>query len=257
MEYKDVTLETNADIAVLCLNSPKTINALSRNVISELTSALTSVGSGHAKVLVLKANGKHYCSGHNLTEMVDGSLQEYRAIFENCSAMMQLIHRIPQIVIAQVHGVATAAGCQLVATCDLAVADESARFGTPGVKIGLFCTTPMVALSRAVGRKLALEMLLTGRLISAQEALLHGLVNKVVPEADLETAAMEMANNVAKASPLVLKIGKKAFYDQIELDEPRAYNYANNVISLNIMAEDAQNGIKAFLGKEEVVWKGR
>jgi enoyl-CoA hydratase/carnithine racemase len=257
MEYKDITLETNGDIAVLSLNSPKTINALSRNVISEVTSALTSIGNGDAKVLVLKANGKHYCSGHNLTEMVDGSLLDYKAIFENCSAMMQLIHRIPQIVIAQIHGVATAAGCQLAATCDLAVADETARFGTPGVKIGLFCTTPMVALSRAVGRKLALEMLLTGRLISAQEALLHGLINKVVPEADLEAATMEMANNVAKASPLVLKIGKKAFYDQIELDEPRAYNYANNVISLNIMAEDAQEGIKAFLGKKEVVWKGR
>ncbi len=189
--------------------------------------------------------------------MVNGDNEEYKFIFDQCSRMMLLVHQVPQIVIAQVHGVATAAGCQLVATCDLAVADETARFGTPGVRIGLFCTTPMIALTRAVGRKLAMEMLMTGKLISAEEGLRGGLVNKVVPEAELEKATLELAQTIAEASPLVLTLGKKAFYNQIELDEPRAYQYANNVIALNLLAEDAQEGIKAFLDKKKPTWKGR
>ena len=152
---------------------------------------------------------------------------------------------------------ATAAGCQLVATCDLAVADETARFGTPGVKIGLFCTTPMVALTRAVGRKHALEMLMTGRLISAEEAERYGLVNRVVPETELENTTLELAQSIAQASPLVLKIGKQAFYNQIEQDEPHAYEYAGNVMTLNLIAEDAQEGINAFLEKRKPTWKGR
>lgn len=258
MEYQDILVESQEQIGLITLNSPKTINALSKNMIKEVTLALESFSTdSKTKVTIIKANGKHFCSGHNLREMVNGDQPEYRFIFEQCSRMMKLVHQVPQIVIAQVHGIATAAGCQLVASCDLAVADETARFGTPGVKIGLFCTTPMVALTRAVGRKLAMEMLMTGRLISAQEALHHGLVNKVVPEEDLEQATMEMALAVAEASPLVLRIGKQAFYAQIEQDEPRAYDLANNVITLNVMAEDAQHGISSFLEKRKPSWKGR
>ena len=258
MEYKDILLETRGEIGLITMNSPKTFNALSKNMISEITAALNTFGADQAlKVVIVRTGGKHFCSGHNLTEMVDGNRSGYKFIFEQCSRMMTLVHEVPQIVIAQVHGVATAAGCQLVATCDLAVADETARFGTPGVRIGLFCTTPMVALSRAVPRKLALEMLMTGRLISGDEALRGGLINKVVPESDLEKETTDLALTIADASPLVLRIGKKAFYSQIELEEPRAFEYANNVITLNLMAEDAQNGIKAFLEKKKPIWLGR
>jgi enoyl-CoA hydratase/carnithine racemase len=258
MEHKDILVGSEGEIGSITLNSPKTINALSKNMIAEIISAFEGFASDSAiKVIILKANGKHFCSGHFLREMVDGDKSEYRFIFEQCSRMMSLIHKVPQIVIAQVHGVATAAGCQMVATCDLAIADETARFGTPGVRIGLFCTTPMVALVRAVGRKHAMEMLMTGRLISAEEALRYGLVNRIVPEDELDKATMEMALTIAEASPLVLRIGKQAFYNQIEQDEPRAYEYANSVITLNLMAEDAQNGITAFLEKRKPEWKGR
>ena len=258
MEYKDILVETRGEIGLLTLNSPKTFNALSKNMIQEIIRGLSGFASNNSmKVIIIRTSGKHFSSGHDLKEMVGGRLDEYKFIFEQCTRMMTLIHQVPQTVIAQVHGVATAAGCQLVGTCDLAVADETARFGTPGVKIGLFCTTPMIALARAVGRKLAMEMLLTGRLISAEEALRGGLVNKVVPETELQDASMELAMSVAEASPLVLQLGKKAFYSQIELDEPRAYEYANNVITLNLMAEDAQEGIKAFLEKRKPTWKGR
>jgi enoyl-CoA hydratase/carnithine racemase len=258
MDYRDIIVESHGAVGSVTLNSPKTVNALSRNMISEIIYALEGFrADSSTSVIILKANGKHFCSGHNLTEMVDGDRSEYKSIFEQCSRMMKLVHEVPQIVIAQVHGVATAAGCQLVATCDLAVVEENARFGTPGVRIGLFCTTPMIALSRAVGRKHAMEMLMTGRLISAQEAERYGLVNKVVPASELERETMELAQSIAEASPLVLKLGKRAFYAQIELDEPRAYEYANEVITLNLMAEDAQEGIKAFLEKRKPQWKGR
>lgn len=258
MEYESILVETRDEIGTITLNSPKTINALSKSMISELIHALGQYRSDSSvKVVIIKANGKHFCSGHNLTEMVDGERSEYRFIFEQCSEMMQLIHELPQIVIAQVHGVATAAGCQIVATCDLAVAEENARFGTPGVKIGLFCTTPMVALSRTVTPKHALEMLMTGKLISAQEAERIGLVNKVVPAENLEKVTLEMAESIAQASPLVLQIGKHAFYNQIELEEPRAYAYATETMTLNLLAEDAQEGISAFLEKRKPVWKGR
>ncbi len=258
MQYQNILVETQGPVGLITLNSPKTVNALSKSMIKQIISALEDLGSNDSlKVIVFKTSGKHFCSGHNLSEMVDGSRSEYKFIFEQCSRMMTLVHKVPQTTIAQVHGVATAAGCQLVATCDLAVADETARFGTPGVRIGLFCTTPMVALSRAIGRKRALEMLLTGRLFSADEAERYGLVNRVVPEAELEKATMELATTIAEASPLVLQIGKHAFYSQIELDEQRAYEYANNVITLNLLAEDAQEGIKAFLEKRKPTWKGR
>jgi len=258
MEYNDILVGSQGEIGSITLNSPKTINALSKNMIGEIISAFESFAvDPKTKVIIIKANGKHFCAGHFLREMVNGDKSEYKFIFEQCSRMMTLIHKVPQIVIAQVHGVATAAGCQMVATCDLAIADETAKFGTPGVRIGLFCTTPMVALARAVGRKHAMEMLMTGRLISAEEALRYGLVNRIVLEDELEKAALDMASTIAEASPLVLRLGKQAFYNQIEQDEPRAYEYANSVITLNLMAEDAQEGITAFLDKRKPVWKGR
>ncbi|MCX5863025.1 MAG: enoyl-CoA hydratase [Deltaproteobacteria bacterium] len=258
LEYKDILVDSRGEIGLMTLNSPQTINALSRNMIAEIIAALeTFSGDGNAKVIIIKANGKHFCSGHNLREMVNGSRSDYKFIFDQCTRMMNLIHDIDQIVIAQVHGIATAGGCQLAAECDLVVAEEKARFGTPGVKIGLFCTTPMVALSRSVGRKIALDMLLSGRMISAREAEIHGLVSRVVPSDELEKATMDLAESVAEASPLVLGIGKRAFYNQIELDERRAYDYAVNVITLNLMAEDAQEGIGAFLEKRKPTWRGR
>jgi len=258
MEYRDILVEVEGEIGRITLNSPTTMNALSRNMIAEMIGALDSFkGNSAVKVIIIKANGKHFCSGHFLKEMVDGSLFDYRQIFEQCTRMMSLVHDVPQIVIAQVHGVATAAGCQLVATCDMAVATETARFATPGVRIGLFCSTPMVALTRAVDRKLAMEMLVTGRMISAEEAVRHGLVNRIVPDGELETATAELARTVAEASPLTLALGKHGFYQQIELDEPRAYKYAVDLITLNLMSEDAQAGIKAFLKKEKPTWKGR
>jgi enoyl-CoA hydratase/carnithine racemase len=178
-------------------------------------------------------------------------------VFDLCTELMTAIQSIPQPVIARVHKLATAAGCQLVATCDLAVAAEEARFATPGVKIGLFCTTPMVALSRAIGRKRALQMLLTGEAIPATIAADWGLINQVVPGADLERAALDLARSVARASSLTVALGKQAFYSQIDLDQPKAYAYAKEVMSMNAMAADAQEGMCAFLQKREPTWTGR
>lgn len=258
MEFREILVSTDGALGTITLNSPRTANALSVNMIGELIAAVTALSTDSSvKVIVLKAAGKNFCSGHNLTEMIDKGMVDYQFIFDQCTEMMTLLHQAPQPVIAQVQGVATAAGCQLVATCDLVVADETARFGTPGVRIGLFCTTPMIALSRAVGRKRALEMLLTGRLVSAQEAFEWGLVNKVVSEAELETTTTNLAASIAEASRLVLGIGKRTFYAQIEQDERRAYELAKNTMIMSLMAEDAQNGIKAFLAKTTPVWKGR
>jgi enoyl-CoA hydratase/carnithine racemase len=189
--------------------------------------------------------------------MTARQLGDYRRIFDVCADLMSRIQSLPQPVIAQVQGVATAAGCQLAAACDLAVASEAATFATPGVRIGLFCTTPMVALTRAIGRKRAMEMLLTGRLIDAHTAAEWGLVNRVVPPDALEKETRALAAEVAAASPLTVSIGKQAFYTQVDLDQPKAYAYAKEVMSMNAMAEDAQEGMGAFLGKRAPCWKGR
>jgi enoyl-CoA hydratase/carnithine racemase len=189
--------------------------------------------------------------------MTGRDINEYRRIFDVCTELMQKLQSIPQPVIAEVQGIATAAGCQLVATCDLAIAAEEAAFATPGVKIGLFCTTPMVALTRAIGRKRAMQMLLTGEMVPARAAAEWGLINQAVPAADLQSATRRLAEQVAAASSLVVAIGKQAFYTQIDLDQPKAYAYAKEVMSMNALAADAQEGIGAFLGKRAPCWSGK
>jgi len=244
--------------AIVTLNRPERRNALSLGMMRELTACLDEIGGRREiRAVILEAAGTVFCAGHDLSEMSGGDVNHYRRIFDACTDLMAKIQSIPQPVIAAVQGVATAAGCQLVATCDLAVAAETAAFGTPGVKIGLFCTTPMVALSRAIGRKRALEMLLTGETIDARTAAEWGLVNSVVPAADLAAEARKLAAKVAAASSLVVALGKQAFYTQVDLDQPKAYAYAKEVMSMNALAADAQEGIAAFLGKRAPCWTGK
>jgi enoyl-CoA hydratase/carnithine racemase len=222
-----------------------------------LTSEFESLSrDDNVGVVILSGAGKGFCAGHDLREMRRNPGREfYEKTFNTCSKMMLSIINCPKPVIARVHGVAAAAGCQLVATCDLAVADENARFATPGVNIGLFCSTPMVALSRNVSRKHAMEMLLTGDLISAPRAYEIGLVNRVVPSGDLDRAANELAEKISSKSPLTLKIGKKAFYEQADRELSGAYEYCSHVMVENMMARDAEEGIDAFLEKREPNWK--
>jgi enoyl-CoA hydratase/carnithine racemase len=245
-------------VAVVTLNRPEKRNALSLELMLELIAALGEIGrSAEARAVILAAAGKVFCSGHDLGQMTGRDITEYRRIFDVCSELMMKIQAIPQPVIAEVQGVATAAGCQLVAACDLAISSEAASFATPGVKIGLFCTTPMVALTRAIGRKRALQMLLTGEMVDAHRAAEWGLVNSVVAAAELSSATRALATKVAEASSLVVAIGKQAFYTQIDLDTEKAYAYAKEVMSMNAMAADAQEGIGAFLGKRKACWTGR
>ncbi len=258
MHFSEVDLRFDGELARLTLNRPAKVNALSEQMVGELTRACQIIaGHDQAKVVLLAAAGRHFCAGHLLDEMVGRSPADYQHIFDNCTVMMERLRGLPQPVIGQVQGVATAAGCQLVAACDLAVASQSARFATPGVRIGLFCHTPAVPLVRAVGRKRALEMLLTGRWVSAGEALEWGLVNRVVPTEDLAAEAEKLARQVGAASPLTLAMGKRSFYDQVERPEPEAFNLATRAMALNLAMDDAQEGIRAFLEKREPVWKGR
>jgi enoyl-CoA hydratase/carnithine racemase len=258
MDYEEILVSTKGAVAYLTLNNPKKINALSKLMISEIIHALDEIAADEAlKVLVIRAAGKHFCAGHFLAEMVDGDLSEYKSIFDQCNRMMQMIHDIPQPVIAQVQGIATAAGCQMVAWCDLAVAEEGARFATPGVKIGLFCTTPGVAVVRAIGRKAAMEMLLTGRYFPAREAKDLGLINRVVPAAELAQETEALADQIAEASRFVLSIGKQGFYAQVDQPDSDAMDFAKQTMTMNLVAEDAQNGIKAFMNKEKPNWKNK
>src|SRR5712691_327898 len=223
MEFQNLILKEEAPVATIRLNRPEKRNALSMALMQEVMTALRQASSNaETRVIVIEAAGVAFSAGHDLGEMVGREGAFYQRLFDLCSQMMEMLHRDPQPVIAKIHGVATAAGCQLVAACDLAVASEDARFATPGVKIGLFCSTPMVALSRAIGRKRAMEMLLTGELIHATKALEWGLVNRVVPAEQLEGALAELIEKIARSSPLTVGIGKEAFYAQVELDEHRA-----------------------------------
>lgn len=251
-------------VAILTLNAPESINALSEAMLIALSEEFDRIGRDRSvKAVIIRSAGKHFSAGHNLKEMTarrqddDGGFQYYQDLFATCSAMMQRIVNLPQPVIAEAKGIATAAGCQLVASCDLAVASDDATFATSGVNIGLFCSTPMVALSRNVAPKMAMEMLLLGDFIPAQRAAELGLVNKVVPREGLEEASMEMARKIADKSPAAVKIGKRAFYEQREMPLADAYAYAGRVMAENMMARDAEAGIGAFTRKEPMpAWTG-
>jgi len=244
-------------IATLTLDRPDKRNALSLELMEQLTRTLTEIGQrSDVSVVILAANGPVFSAGHDLSELVDRSAREYQHIFDVCVEMMRAVQEIPQPVIAMVRGVATAAGCQLVATCDLAFADEHASFGTPGVRIGLFCSTPMVAVSRAIGRKRALQLLLTGERIDAHTAADWGLINACVPAADLEAHTRGIAKQIVRASPLIVGIGKRTFYAQIGRDQHAAYEHTRDVMTMNALMADAHEGITAFLDKREPHWLG-
>ena len=252
-----VVLRIEPPAARITLNRPERRNALSLALMDELTSALDDLGSNpEVRAIVIEGAGAAFSAGHDLGEMVGRDAGFYDRLFHVCTVMMETIHRVPQPVIAKVHGIATAAGCQLVASCDLAVATQATRFATPGVKIGLFCSTPMVPVSRAVGRKRALELLLTGEPIDAATARDWGLVNRVVPADELEDAVSVLVERIAASSPLTVRIGKQAFYEQLELDEHRAYELTQRVMTANAQAGDAQEGMGAFLEKRTPTWTG-
>src|SRR5437763_1498525 len=255
--FESLLVAVEPPAARITLNRPEKRNALSLALMEELIAALGAVsGDPAVRAIVVEGAGPIFSAGHDLGEMVGRDLAFYQRLFDVCTELMETIHRVPQPVIARVHALATAAGCQLVAACDLAVASEDARFATPGVKIGLFCSTPMVPLSRAVGRKRALQMLLTGEPIDARTAADWGLVNRAVPAEQLDDAVDELVQAVARSSPLTVGIGKETFWSQIEVDEHRAYDLAKAVMSMNSLAADAQEGICAFLEKRPPAWTG-
>jgi len=256
-EFENLTLSIGESAARITLNRPEKRNALSLALMQEVIAALREASAAPGvRAIVIEGAGPAFSAGHDLSEMVGRDVGFYQELFDVCTVMMEAIHKLPQPVIAKVHGVATAAGCQLVASCDLAVAAQGTRFATPGVKIGLFCSTPMVPVSRAVGRKRALEMLLTGDFVDAETAREWGLLNRVVPAEELDAAVDELVEKIARSSGLVVGIGKEAFYAQIELDEHRAYDLTKTVMTMNMLAADAQEGVCAFLEKRPPEWKG-
>jgi enoyl-CoA hydratase/carnithine racemase len=252
----ELGIEKRGSVVWLTLNRPQRRNALSRSLIKQMQAALDeTAGDATVRVVVIAAAGPVFCSGHDLSEMPGHDQAEYEEIFGACSRLMQRLRSLPQPVIARVQGLATAAGCQLVAACDLVVAAEEASFATPGVKIGLFCTTPMVPLVRSIPAKPAMEMLLTGQPISARRAYELGLVNRVVRSDQLDAAVQELADTILATSPHVVALGKAAFYDQLALDEAAAYTRATSVIAANAAHADAQEGITAFLEKRAPLWE--
>ena len=254
-----VELERGGALARLVLNRPDRRNALSQLLMDQMLDALDTVaGDDTVRVLVIEGRGPAFSAGHDLAEMTaDHDADFYEQLFSTCVRLMTRVHELPQPVIAKVHGVATAAGCQLVAACDLAVAADDARFATPGVNIGLFCSTPMVPVARSVGRKRALERLLTGEMIDAPTALEWGLVNRVVPAARLDAEVEALASRIASASPYVIALGKRAFYAQDQLPERAAYDITGPVMVDNAQAFDAQEGMRAFLEKRAPQWRNR
>ncbi len=249
--------EDSAGVARLTLNRPRQYNALSLELMAALQRELEGIRDEPAvKVVVVAGAGPGFCAGHDLKELRANPQREfYEKTFAACSRLMQAIVALPKPVIARVHGIATAAGCQLVATCDLAVAETGARFATPGVNIGLFCSTPMVALSRNVGRKAAMEMLLLGEMVPAPRASELGLINRAVPATELDAAVDEMAARIVAKSPLTLAIGKEAFYRQVEMELGAAYDFASEAMTRNMLARDAAEGIDAFIEKREPIWR--
>jgi enoyl-CoA hydratase/carnithine racemase len=256
-EYRSLLVSADGPAARITLNRPEKRNALSLELMRELTAALRHASAQpDTRAIVIDAAGPAFSAGHDLSEMIGRDEAFLDELFAICTVMMETIHDLPQPVIAKVHGIATAAGCQLVAACDLAVAAEGTRFATPGVKIGLFCSTPMVPVSRAVGRKRAMQMLLTGEPIDAATALDWGLVNQVVPADDLDDAIQRLIDAIARSSSYTVALGKQAFYDQIDRAEPDAYEHTRVVMTENALAADAQEGMTAFLEKRPPNWVG-
>ncbi|HTP19204.1 MAG TPA: enoyl-CoA hydratase [Solirubrobacteraceae bacterium] len=258
IEYVNVDADVSGPSARITLNRPEKRNALSLELMQELIAALREASARDSvRAIVIGGAGPAFSAGHDLSEMIDRDEAFFSHLFEVCTVMMETIQELPQPVIARVHGVATAAGCQLVAACDLAVAADDARFGTPGVKIGLFCSTPMVPVSRAVGRKRAMQMLLTGETIDALTALDWGLVNRVAPVSELDAAVAELVDAIARSSSYTVAVGKRAFYDQVDRAEHDAYEHTRAVMTENALAADAQEGMSAFLQKRPPNWTGR
>jgi enoyl-CoA hydratase/carnithine racemase len=256
--------ERDGEIAVLVLNRPQARNSLSETLLLALSSALTDIAADRTvRAVVLAANGPVFCAGHDMKEITarrgdpDGGRSYFRHIMMTCSAMMQQIVNLPQPVIACVQGTATAAGCQLVASCDLAIASCAAKFATPGVDIGLFCSTPMVAISRNVPRKQTMEMLLTGEMVPAARAVQIGLINRAVEPGMERDASLALARVIASKSSYTLKVGKQAFYRQLEMGLADAYAYASEVMTENLLARDAEEGICAFIEKRKPTWEDR
>jgi enoyl-CoA hydratase/carnithine racemase len=255
--YRDLLVTHDGSAARIVLNRPDRRNALSLELMEQVIAAVSEVsGRRETRAIVIEGAGPAFSAGHDLSEMIGRDQEFFAHLFDRCSVMMESLHEVPQPVIAKVHGIATAAGCQLVAACDLAVAAEGTRFATPGVKIGLFCSTPMVPVSRAIGRKRAMEMLLTGQPIDSATALEWGLVNRVVPEDELEAAVGEFVQAIARSSAYTVATGKRAFYSQIDRAEHDAYDRCELVMTENALAHDAQEGMTAFLEKRDPVWRG-
>jgi len=250
--------EDGDGVTTLTLNRPRHYNALSGEMLIELQTALDDIDQDDSiRVVIIAANGKAFCPGHDLKEMRSSEAREFhQALFNQCSKMMLTINQLQQPVIARVNGIATAAGCQLVANCDLAVASDEARFAVSGINVGLFCSTPAVPLSRNIGRKQAMHMLLTGDFISAQTAQQYGLVNEVVPPAELEQATLALAQKIIAKSPHAIKLGKEMFYQQLPMDLSDAYAYAAERMACNMDSHDAREGIDAFIQKRKPEWKG-
>jgi enoyl-CoA hydratase/carnithine racemase len=255
LKYSNIEFTVDGKIGIITLNRPEKRNALSYDLLLELEDLLTKLRRDRSiKVVIIKGNGKIFSSGHDLTELMSPPTTVEK-LFKKCYDVMTLIRNIPQTVIAMVHGMATAAGCQLVAVCDLAIAEESTKFSLPGIKIGLYCSTPVVFVSRVIGRKRAYEMAITGEFIDAKTALEWGLVNRVVPIDELERTTFELANKIAKYSFTALESGKRLFYKQIVLEDFHALELGTEVISLQTSSDSAREGIRAFLEKREPVWK--
>lgn len=254
LEY--LLVEDALPAAIITLNRPQQLNPLSTGLMKELTSELERQATRpEVRAIVLKGAGRAFSAGHDLKEMMDKSLDEERDIFAVCNRLMATVQSVPVPVIAAPHGIATAAGCQLVATCDLAIASDDCRFATSGIRYGLFCSTPGVAVARNVGRKNAMEMLLTGRFVDAATAERWGLINRAVPMAQLDAEVMALVNELAKLSPYALKIGKEGFYQQVEQSQAEAYRLMAEAISCNAVAPDGQEGIAAFVEKRAPVWE--
>jgi enoyl-CoA hydratase/carnithine racemase len=254
-EFSSLTVRTEPEATVITLKRPERRNALSLEMMTELLDSLVTCSrDAGVRTIIIAAAGKVFCSGHDLQELA-GAGSDHRRIFDTCAELMLKLQTTPQPVIAEVQGLATAAGCQLVAACDLAIAGDDAAFATPGVKIGLFCTTPMVPLVRAIGRKRAMEMLLTGQPISSRTAFEWGLINRVVPQSHLSSATRELAAIIATASRETIAAGKRAFYEEIAMDDRSAYSHAGNEMTANASTPDAREGIAAFLSKRTPVWR--